>query len=120
MTSYQSRNQIQSELQKMLPYQIQECRKCDELPRVLEELIKHNFQATFVCYDKKSNTIEVGVEEQEAINSYPDITVHKFRLEEAVSQLKNTFRNSDQDLKFYGKILAGNGATSQIDDVVLV
>lgn len=119
MTSYQSRNQIQSELQKMLPYQIEECRACDELPTALEELIKHNFQATFVCYNKNSNTIEVGVEEQEFVNSYPKITVHKFRLEEAVSQLKSTFRNSDQDLKFYGKLLAGNGAT-RIDDVVLV
>lgn len=120
MTSYQSRNQIQSELHRMLPHQIEECKECDELPSALEELIKHNFQATFVCYDKKTNTIEVGVEEQEAINSYPEITVHKFPLEEAVSQLKNTFKSSDQDLKFYGKLLAGNAATDRIDDVVLV
>ncbi len=120
MTSYQSRNQIQSELQRMLPHQIEECRECDELPQALEELIKHNFQATFVCYDRKTNTIEVGVEEQEVENRYPDITVHKFKLEEAVSQLKKTFKNSDQDLKFYGKILAGHGVTNRIDDVVLV
>jgi len=120
MTSYQSRNQIQHELQKLLPHQIEECKECDELPQALEDLIKHNFQATFVCYDKKTNTIEVGVEEEEAENSYPVITVHKFRLEEAVSQLRKTFRNSDPDLQFYGKLLAGHGRTSQIDEVVLV
>ena len=120
MISYQSRNQIQNELQKLLPYQIEECKECDELPPALEELIKHNFQATFVCYDKRTNTIEVGVEEEEAINSYPEITVHKFRLEEAVSHLGKTFRNSDPDLEFYGRLLAGHGRTGQVDEVVLV
>ncbi len=119
MTSYQSRNQIHSELQRMLPHQIEECKECDALPPALEELIKHNFQATFVCYDKRSNTIEVGIEEGEAVNSYPEITVHKFKLEEAVSQVKKTFRNSDPDLQFYGKLLAGNSRAGHVD-VVLV
>ena len=120
MTTYQNKTQIQRELQEMLPHQIEECKTCDELPSTLEELIKHNFQATFVCYDKKTNTIEVGVEEQEDITSYPEITIHKFKLEDAASQLKKTFRKSDHDLKFYGKILAGHGYINQVDDVVLV
>lgn len=120
MISYQSRNQIELDLHKMLPHQIEECKVCDELPAALEELIKHNFQATFVCYDKKTNTIEVGVKEQEDVTNYPKITVHKFKLEEAISQLDQTFKKSDQDLKFYGKLLAGNGYGSRIDEVVLV
>lgn len=120
MTSYQSKTRIVSDLQSMLPHQIEECRTCDELPAALEELIKHNFQATFVCYDKKSHTIEVGVEEQEEVNSYPDITVHKFGLDEVISQIKRTFRKADQDLKFYGKLLAGYSSSSPIDEVVLV
>lgn len=120
MISYQSRNQIQHELHKMLPYQIKECKECDELPPALEQLIKHNFQAKFVCYDKKTNTIEVGVEEQEDVNSYPNITVHKFSLENAVAQVNKTFKTTDQDLKFYGKLLAGSGSLKRIDEVVLV
>ncbi|MFD2516504.1 hypothetical protein [Salinimicrobium flavum] len=120
MTSYQSRNQIHSELQRMLPHQIEECMECDELPQTLHQLIMHNFQARFVCYDKKTGTIEVGVEDQEAIDSYPKITVQKFKLGETVSQLSRTFRKSDQDLKFYGKLLAGNNSAAKIDDVVLV
>lgn len=119
MTSYQSRSEIRYRLGEMLPHQIEECKECDELPPALEELIKHNFQATFVCYDKESNCIEVGVEEQEETDSYPEITVHKFKLEEAAKRLKKTFRNTDADLKFYGRLLAG-GSTSKIDDVVLV
>lgn len=120
MTTYQSRTQIQSELQRMLPHQIEECRECDEIPPSLEILLKHNFQATFVCYDKKSQMIEVGVEEQEAVDAYPEITVHKFKLDEVIPQVKRTFREGDQDLKFYGKILAGHGSVNQVDEVVLV
>lgn len=120
MTSYQSRSEIQNQLKKLLPYQIEECKSCDKLPEALKNLIKHNFQASFVCYDKKSNTIEVGVEDQDDNTIYPSITVHKFKLEEAVSKLGKTFRNSDADLKFYGKILAGHGSFARIDDVVLV
>lgn len=120
MISYQSRTQIQLELHKLLPRQIEECKECDKLPPGLVALIKHNFQATFVCYDKKSNTIEVGVNEQEEVNSYPKIKIHKIKLDEAASQLDQTFRNSDQDLKFYGKLLAGNGSGNLIDEVILV
>lgn len=120
MTSYQNRNQIQTELQQMLPHQIQECKTCDELPKTLEELIKHNFQATFVCYDKKKGTIEVGVEKELETDSYPEIKVHTIKLEEAASRLKKTFRHTDQDLKFYGKLLAGYASGNPVDDVVLV
>lgn len=104
----------------MLPYQIEECRKCDQLPSSLEKLIKHNYQAKFVCYDKKTNCIEVGVEEQESVNGYPDITVKKIELKDAVKDLTRTFRKSDADLKFYGKILASTGSVTEIDEVVLV
>lgn len=120
MILYQSRNQIQHDLHKMLPHQIKECQECDALPAALELLIKHNFQATFVCYDKKTNTIEVGVEDQEEMNSYPKINVHKFSLEEAIAQVNKTLRTSDQDLKFYGRILAGAVSHKRIDEVVLV
>ena len=121
MISYQSRNEIQQGLHQMLPYQIEECRKCDQLPTSLEKLIKHNYQASFVCYDKKTNCIEVGVEEQESINSYPEIKVKKIKLEDVVSDLEKTFRSTDADLKFYGRLLASAGSTTnKVDDVVLV
>lgn len=120
MTSYQSRNEIQRGLHQMLPYQIEECQKCDKLPSSLEKLIRHNYQAKFVCYDKKSNCIEIGVEEHTSINSYPEITVKKIKLKDAVADLSKTLRSSDADLKFYGKILASSGSATEIDEVVLV
>lgn len=105
----------------MLPYEIEECQKCDQLPASLEKLIKHNYQASFVCYDKKTNCIEVGVEEQDSANSYPEIKVKKINLKNAVRDLTKTFRSSDEDLKFYAKILASSGsAANEVDEVVLV
>ena len=120
MTSYQSRSEIQDHLLNLLPHQIDECKECDQLPPALEQLIKHNYQAAFVCYDKKSRCIEVGVEKQEEIDAYPEIKVHKIPLNKAVSKLKKTFKETDLDLKFYGRLLANYGSTTQIDDVVLV
>lgn len=119
MVSYQSKHDIQNQVRNLLPYQIKECRECDELPQALEELIKHNYQAAFVCYDKKSGCIEVGVEKEEEITAYPEIMVHKIPLEKAVSQLSKSLRTSDLDLKFYGRLLAG-GSANKVDDVVLV
>ena len=120
MVSYQSKNEIQNQVRNLLPYQIKECRDCDELPKALAEIIKHNYQAAFVCYDKKSNCIEVGIEKEEEITAYPEITVHKIPLKQAVSQLSESLRTDDLDLKFYGKLLASYGIANKIDDVVLV
>jgi hypothetical protein len=120
MISYQSKNEIQNQVLNLLPHQIEECRECDKLPASLEELIKHNYQAAFVCYDKKTNSIEVGVENEEENSPYPEIKVHKIPLAKAVASLRKTFKNSDADLKFYGRILAGYGSSSKVEDVVLV
>lgn len=119
MTSYQNRSQIQQELQNLLPHQISECKECDEVPPALEELIRHNFNAAFVCYDKKTGHIEVGVEEKEDVTSYPEIVVHKFPLSEIPKKLKKTFRKSDLDLHFYARLLAKAG-NRRVDEVVLV
>jgi len=120
MTSYQSKNMIQEKLGELIPAQVAECQQCDELPPTLEELILHNFQAKYVCYNKKSNTVEVGIEEMEATDSYPMIKTHTFRLEQAVSWLGKTFRKEEQDLKFYARLIAQHGNSHRIDEVVLV
>ena len=120
MTTYQNRNEIQEKLKEMLPEQVAECKRCDELPAALEQLIKHNFQAEFVCYQKKSNTVEVGVQVNEDEMSYPQIKTYSFKLEETISWLGKTYRNDERDLNFYGKLIAGNAAENEVDEVVLV
>ena len=120
MTSYQSRKQIQRKLEEMIPEHVAECKKCDELPPQLEELILHNFQAKFVCYNKEKNTVEVGVEENESPTSYPTIKTRTFPLEETVSWITKTFKSDEQDLKFYGRLIATNGNIKPVDEVVLV
>lgn len=120
MISYQSRNQIHEKLEEMIPEQVSECKECDKLPQPLVELIMHNFQAKYVCYHKKTNTVEVGVEEQDSIMSYPKIKSYTFKLEEVVSKLGETFKSDERDLKFYAKLIAGYGYLNKIDDVILV
>lgn len=120
MTSYQSRNQIFSELEEMIPEQVKECKECDELPRSLEELIIHNFQAKFVCYNKEDETVEVGIEDYESMSSYPSIKTRTFPLDKAKNWIRKSFREEEPDPKFYGKLIAGNGRVNQVDDVVLV
>ena len=120
MTSYQSRNQILSKLKQLIPEQVEECKECDELPQALEELVLHNFQAKFVCYNKEKNTVEVGVEENDSVSSYPRIKTRSFPLEETISWVTKTCKTEEQDLKFYGRLIAANGHTNRIDEVVLV
>lgn len=120
MTSYQSRSQIRTKLEEMIPEHIAECKKCDELPPALEQLILHNFQAKFVCYNKSKNSIEVGVEENHSVTSYPKIKTRTFPLEDTISWLTKTFKYEEQDLKFYGRLIAANGHSKHIDEVVLV
>ena len=104
----------------MIPEQLNECKECDELPTVLQELNMHNFQAKYVCYNKEDRTVEIGVEEQDSSSSYPDFTIHTFRLEELGLCLTNTFLTDDRDLKFYATLIAQNGSSNKIDEVVLV
>lgn len=120
MTSYQSRNQILVKLEEMIPHQVKQCKECDELPPALEELIIHNFQAKFVCYNKEDQTVEVGIEEHEETDSYPRIKTRTFPLDKAPVWVKKTFRNEEPDLKFYGKLIAGHGTVNRVDEVVLV
>ena len=119
MISYQNRSQIEQELQNLLPHQLKECKECDVVPAALEQLIRHNYNAAFVCYDKKTGNIEIGVEEREDVTSYPEIVVHKFRLSELPKKLRKTFRRSDADLRFYAKLLAQT-QYRKVDEVVLV
>lgn len=120
MTAYQSRKQIKTLLQEMIPAQVTECKKCDKLPQPLVDLIMHNFQAKYVCYHKDSNTVEVGIEEQETSLHYPKIKSMHFKLEEAASWLGERFRNEEQDLRFYAQLIANEGYQDRIQEVILV
>lgn len=120
MTAYQSKNQIQAELEENLPQQIAECIENDELPAPLKELILHNFQADYVCYNKENGSVEIGVEKESSRSGYPEMETQTYKLKDAASWLDKTYGSEEQDLKFYAKIIARNGSENRIDDVVLV
>lgn len=120
MTSFQNKNQIYAQLEELIPGQVAECKNGDELPTTLKELIIHNFQAKYVCYHKEDATVEVGLEEQEDNTSYSKIRVHSYKLQDAVSWIRKSFKKDDRDLKFYAQLLSRKDSANKIDQVVLV
>lgn len=120
MTSYQSRNLIRTTLKKMIPEQVAECRACDDLPEPLKELIIHNFQAEYVCYNKEDESVEIGVQNQEDSDSYPTFKIFNLKLEEISGWIGRTFKKEELDLKFYARLIAEGGSGKNVDEVVLV
>lgn len=120
MTAYQSKNQIHSELEEILPQQIAECMEKDELPTPLKDLILHNFGAEYVCYNKEDGSVEIGVEKENATAGYPEMLIKTFKIRNAGTWLPKTYGTEDRDLKFYAKIIARSGSGNRVDDVVLM
>ncbi|MCP9198468.1 hypothetical protein MKO06_01010 [Gramella sp. GC03-9] len=106
MAAYFNTNQLRSSLQELLRMYILECKECNELSQDCIDLIRHNFLAEFVVYNKKDQTIEVGINEEERFDGYPNIKVYTFPLEEIGKKVDYSFKNNSEDLEFYGKMIA--------------
>lgn len=106
-------------MDKLVEEYIKECKKCDELPEGFVELIKHNFLAKFVCYDKDTKTIEIGVEEASEDGLYPNIKVMKYPLSAKKNWVKKSFKDGKNDLTFYGHLLNNNKYSRNAEVVVM-
>ncbi|MFD1095100.1 hypothetical protein [Salegentibacter chungangensis] len=119
MSSYLNTQEIKRSLQVLVKQYVEECVNCQELPQDFIDLIKHNFLAKFVYYNKAKKQIEIGIEDQESDAPYPEIKTYSFPVDKAANWLDQSFRNDDCDLKFYGKLLNRNELISS-GDVVLI
>lgn len=119
MASYLNQNEIQTSLQMLVEQYVEECNKCQYLPKEFIELIKHNFLAKFVYYNKNENQIEIGVDESNSPETYPEIKVYKFPVDKASQWLDKTFRNDKSDLEFYGRLLNRNEVISKSQVVLM-
>ena len=119
MTTYLNDREIRVSLKKLVQQYVEECETCKEMPEEFISLIKHNFLAKFVYYNKQEKQIEIGIDESESPNTYPKIKVFKFPVKKAVKWLDKSFKDNKNDLEFYGKLLKRN---SELDasEVVLV
>jgi len=108
MASYLNTNEIRVSLQQLVKQYVEECETCQELPDEFISLIKHNFLAKYVYYNKQKKQIEIGIDESESPDTYPEIKVYKIPVNKACKWLDRSFRNQQSDLEFYGKLLNRN------------
>ncbi|AVR45523.1 hypothetical protein C7S20_09735 [Christiangramia fulva] len=117
MAAYFNTSQLKRSMQDLVREYIQECRECEELSQDCMDLIRHNFLAEFVVYNKEENAIEVGIEVSKEDDPYPQIKIYTIPLDEAERKIDHSFRKNHEDLEFYAKLLGkrkGLGADSVV------
>lgn len=120
MTTYYNQDEIQASMKKLVKEYIQECKKCAELPEDFVDLIKHNFLAKFVCYNEKTENIEIGVEDFSEESLYPKIKIHKFSISSKKKWVEKSFRTERNDFDFYGRLLNRKKLNNRDADVIVM
>ncbi|WP_081211911.1 hypothetical protein [Salegentibacter sediminis] len=119
MASYLNENEIKSSLRQLVKQYIEECEDCGSLPEEFISLIKHNFLAKYVYYNKEKKHIEIGIDESYSPETYPEIKVYKFPVKKASDWLDKSFRNTRGDMEFYGKLLNRNEILSSSELILM-
>ncbi|SDR73582.1 hypothetical protein [Christiangramia echinicola] len=117
MAAYFNSNQLRSSLQELAKMYISECKECETLSQDCMDLLKHNFLAEYVVYNKSEDCIEIGVSTSDKFDGYPEIKVYKFPLDEIGKKVDHSFKNNNEDLEFYGKLIGrrkGIGSNSVV------
>ena len=106
MTTYYQPAEIKTSMKNLVDMYLSDCKKCEELSPDFKDLIKHNFLAKFVCYNKSNQTIEIGIEGNTGDEDfYPQILIYKHKLNSKNKWLLSSFKDGSNDLAFYGKLL---------------
>ena len=105
MAAYFNSNQLRTSLQELVKMYISECKECETLSQDCIDLLKHNFLADFAVYNKAENIIEIGISKTDKFDGYPEIEVYKFPLEDIGKKVDYSFKNNNEDLEFYGKLI---------------
>ncbi|MBZ9728393.1 hypothetical protein LB467_01725 [Salegentibacter sp. JZCK2] len=119
MASYLNTNEIRLSLRQLVKQYVEHCETCQELPEEFISLIKHNFLAKYVYYNKQKKQIEIGIDESNSPESYPEIKVYKFPVSKAAKWLDKSFKDSQSDLVFYGRLLNRNEIFNSSDVILL-
>ncbi len=119
MASYLKTEEIKTALRLLVNQYIEECKTCEEIPQDFIDLLRHNFLAKYVFYNKANKTIEIGVNEGSSPSGYPNIKVFSFPVNKAPEWLDKSFKNEKNDLEFYGKLLNRNKIISSSELVLI-
>ncbi|MDT0649697.1 hypothetical protein [Autumnicola edwardsiae] len=119
MVSYIKTEEIKASLQALVEQRVKDCAVGKDLSQDVVELIKHNFLAKFVHYNKEKRVLEVGINRSSPASIYPNIIVHAIPEDKVAEWLEDSYTSRKCDLEFYGKILS-RGKSSTDSEVVLM
>ncbi|MFZ0490085.1 MAG: hypothetical protein WBV11_05860 [Salegentibacter sp.] len=119
MASYLNPTEIRFSLKALVKDYIEECEKCHQIPEDFIDLIKHNFLAKYVFYNPKKKHIEIGIEDPDAEDHYPEIKTYKIPVKQAAEWLDKSFKKNECDLQFYGRLLNRNEILNPSDIVLM-
>ncbi|MCM4154829.1 hypothetical protein [Gramella sp. AN32] len=117
MAAYFNSTQLRLSLKEVVADYITECKNCGELNQDCIDLLRHNYLADFVVYNKETRSIEVGINKNELFDGYPEIEIYTFPIEHALKKIDHSFRNNNEDLEFYGRLIGrrkGLGSNSVV------
>ncbi|WBL21553.1 hypothetical protein [Zunongwangia sp. HRR-M8] len=119
MASYLRTEEIKTSLRVLVNQYIEECKDCKQIPQDFIDLLRHNFLAKFVFYNKKEETIEIGINQGSEPSGYPNIKVFSFPVNKASEWFDESFKSDKNDLEFYGKLLNRNEIISSSELVLI-
>jgi hypothetical protein len=107
MTTYYSKSEIETAMRSIVVDYVKKCIDCDEISDDFVDLIKYNFLAKYVSLNRKTHSIEIGVEDINTKGShYPVINIFSFPLQEKENLwLDRSFKSKNNDLVFYGSLI---------------
>jgi len=121
MTTYYNKFEIEAAMKVIVEDYLKDCIETEELSEDFIDLIKYNFLAKYVSFNKEEKAIEIGVEDLNATYShYPLINIFSFPIEKSNEWLDDSFKSENCDLAFYGKLLNRKKYNYRDAEVVVV
>lgn len=119
MTAYYKQTEIIAAMNQLVEDYLRECKQCETLPSGFIDLLKHNFLAKFVCFNQKTKTIEIGVEDSSPDALYPQIKIYKYPLDSGKRWVEKSFKTGKNDLAFYGQLLSRRQSYKDVEVIVM-
>lgn len=121
MTTYYNKSEIENAMKVIVADYLKDCVNCEELSEDFKDLIRYNFSAKYVSYNKEQRAIEFGVEETNASDDfYPTIQIFSFPIVNSNKWLNDSFTYENDDFNFYGKLMNRRKYSYRDADVVVL
>ena len=120
MTTYYNQEEIRIAMKGLANNCLKDCLRDNKPSEGFINLIKHNFLAKFVYYNKSDKSLEIGVEESSVSSTYPEVKVFVYNLSSGIDWLDKSFKTGKTNLEFYGKLLNQSKFLSKNAEVIII